>query len=100
MCRLKLGRHKTMSSSAIPYEDGLAWPEFGEAPAAERLHMHEYVGRFRATREKAKPAQPIEPFHNRSFPITLCRDDNMGALWQLRWTNCRRIVHAADACGL
>jgi hypothetical protein len=100
MCWLKLGRHKTISSSAISHEDSLAWLEFGEAPSAERLHMHEYVGCLGATREKAKPAQPIEPLHHRSFPITLCRDDNMGALRQLRWTNCRRIVHAADACGL
>ena len=44
MCWLKLGRHKTISSSAISHEDSLAWLEFGEAPSAERLHMHEYVG--------------------------------------------------------
>ena len=54
--RLKFCRHKAISSSAISHEDSLSWLEFGEAPAAERLHMHEYVRRFRATREKAKPA--------------------------------------------
>src|SRR5262249_4542336 len=30
MCWLKLGRHKTISSSAISHEDSLAWLEFGE----------------------------------------------------------------------
>src|SRR5262249_62277157 len=54
--RLKFCRHKPTSSSAVPYENSLARLEFGETPAAERLHMHEYVGRFRAAREKAKPA--------------------------------------------
>ena len=56
ICWLKLRCHETIGSSAISHEDSLAWLEFGEAPAAERLHMHEYVGRFRAAREKAKPA--------------------------------------------
>ena len=54
--RLKLCCHKTVCSPAISHEDSLPSLEFGEAPAAKRLHVHEYVWRFRTAREKAKPA--------------------------------------------
>src|SRR5262245_27460820 len=53
---LKLCCHQTACSPAISHEDGLARLKFGEATAAECLHVHEYVRRFRTAREKAKSA--------------------------------------------
>ena len=96
----KLGRDQPAWSMAVTHEHGLTRPELGEAPTSECLHMHEDVWSLRAAGEKAKPVSSVQPLHHSSFPVALGDNNNMRALLQFRWTDRRRIVHAANADGL
>ena len=96
----KFSRGETIWSPTIPNEHRLARPEFGETAASQCFRMHENVGRLWTVCQKAKPAYTIEPLHHDSFPFALGNHNNMGALGQLRWTDCRGVVHAGDADGL
>src|SRR5262245_58450400 len=56
-----LRRHQALGAGPETDQDELAGPQLSDAVAAERLHVHEDVGRPLPAREKAEAAQPVEP---------------------------------------
>ena len=57
-----LGRHQPLGAGSEAHQHELAGPQFGQAEAAQRFHMHENIRRPLAAREEAEAAKPIEPF--------------------------------------
>src|SRR5262245_32092757 len=60
--RLYFRRHQTLRPGPKFDQNRLARPQFGNAVAAQGLHMHEDVGRALAARQKTEAAQAVEPF--------------------------------------
>src|SRR5262245_55388590 len=61
--RTYLGRHQSLRSRPKSHENELSRPQFGQAEAAQGLHVHENVGGALAAGEETETAQPVEPLH-------------------------------------
>src|SRR6516165_1057196 len=96
-----LGCHQALWSRTKAHHDELARPQLGDAKAAQRLHVHEYVGRALATGEEAEATQPVEPFDLGPLEAAGRRYGDMGAgRWHLRRVHRRRLVHGQNTEGL
>ena len=71
--------HQPLRSRTVAHQHRLSWPQLGEAEPAQRLHVHEDVGRAFAARQETKAAQAIEPFHLRALESAGRRDGHQVA---------------------
>src|SRR5262245_9520811 len=76
-----LGRHQSLRSRPKSHENELPRPQFGQAEAAQGLHVDENVGRAFAAGEETETAQPVEPLHLRPLERAGRRDGDVGARW-------------------
>src|SRR5215471_17476996 len=91
-----LGRHQSLRSGSEAHQHILARPQFGQAETAQRLHMHENVGRTLAAGQKAEPAQAIEPFDLRPLQPAGRRHGHVGARrdgFQVAYEAARALQH-------
>src|SRR6266545_87170 len=93
-----LGCHQAFRPGPKADQDELARPQFGDAVAPQRLHVHEDVGRPFPAGQEAETAQPVEPLHLRPLQPAGRGHRHMRAWrWQLRWMDRCRFIHRDDA---
>lgn len=62
--------HESFAAFADPDKQAFPWPQFGDAVAAQGLHMDEYIRRAFALGQKAKSTNTVEPFHDGDLKAT------------------------------
>src|SRR5262245_6280026 len=93
--------HHALHARAKSYQNSLAWPQFGDAVAPERLHVDEDIRRAFAECEKPEAALPVEPLYDGAFQPARRNHRHVGPRRRhLRRMDSGRLIHGQDAEGL